>query len=348
MTELLANPLYAALAVLLGGAALVAGGESLVRGATKIALGLRVSPLVVGLTVVALCTSAPEMAVSFSAVLKEDPTVADVALGNVVGSNICNILLILGVCALIKPLKSSEAIVKRDFPVCALLSFATLVAAQSFRRDDGSFLLPQWFGIALLATFIVYEIATVKQARREENSKFADSVEFSTLEKESARNLVETAKATTRVNWFLAIAQVLFGLAALVVGAQGFVDGSVSIARALHVSELIIGLTLVALGTSLPELTVSIVATVRNQVDVAMGNVVGSNICNLALILGGSVALLPGGMTIQRHSAFVDLPVMLATTVVAAWFCLTDRKLSRMEGAVLVAGQIAYAAYLVL
>ena len=341
MEEILTNPFMASLAVLIGGLALVAGGELLVRGATKIALGLRVPPLIVGLTIVALCTSAPEMAVSFSSVLRGDPSVADVALGNVVGSNICNILLILGVCAIIRPLASPEAIVKRDAPVNVVLALVTLVVVFLTRNPAGGFALPRSFGFALLLAFVVYEIVLIRQARREQAAQNGDVAEKTDPTSNDNSN-------TVRVNWLLAIVQTLLGLLLLIVGARGFVDGAVSIARTLHVSELVIGLTLVAIGTSLPELTVSAVATFRNQVDVALGNVIGSNVCNLMLVLGGTLALSPGDMPVQNQSAYVDLPVMLAASAIAAWFCLTGRKLERWEGALLLAGEIGYAAYLVL
>lgn len=168
LEEYLQNPWLASLAVVLGGAALIAGGEALVRGASKIALGLKISPLIVGLTIVALCTSAPEMAVSLSAALGSDPAGADVALGNVVGSNICNVLLILGICALIKPLSTSTTLVKRDFPLVSLFSLATLAAVFVARQEDGSFRLPQLFGFLLLAAFVVYEIVAIRQARRDD------------------------------------------------------------------------------------------------------------------------------------------------------------------------------------
>ena len=147
--------------------------------------------------------------------------------------------------------------------------------------------------------------------------------------------------------WLVALCQLVFGLAFLVAGAQGFVGGAVSIARMIGVSELVIGLTLVAVGTSLPELTVSVIATLRGQVDVAMGNVVGSNLCNLLLILGGTLSLLPQGISVQRQSAFVALPVMAASAILVAWFAFTGRKVERWEGACLLAGQIGYAVYLV-
>lgn len=334
LEEYLQNPWLASLAVVLGGGALIAGGEALVRGASKIALGLKISPLIVGLTIVALCTSAPEMAVSLSAALGSDPSGADVALGNVVGSNVCNVLLILGICALVKPLSTSTTLVKRDFPLAALFSLATLAAVFVARQDDGSFHLPQIYGFLLLAAFVVYEIVAIRQARRDPDAQNADVAEQS-QEKKNAKY------------WLVALCQLVFGLVFLVAGAQGFVGGAVSIARMIGVSELVIGLTLVAVGTSLPELTVSVIATLRGEVDVAMGNVVGSNLCNLLLILGGTLSLLPQGIAVQRQSAFVDLPVMAASAILVAWFAFTGRKVERWEGACLLAGQIGYAVYLV-
>lgn len=351
MYEFLSNPFFAGLVMLGGGVALVVGGEALVRGATKMALALRISPLVVGLTVVALCTSAPEMAVSFSSALRGEVGAADVAFGNVVGSNICNILLILGVCAIIRPLSSSESVVRRDFPVAILLSLATLVVPIFFHNNVGANALPQWFGFCLLASFIIYEVVVVRAARREENAKYAADVVsvaapiVANASDDSAEERKNQSKGMQV--WFIAVCQILVGLALLILGARGFVDGASALARSFGVSELVIGLTLVALGTSLPELTVSAVATYRNQVDVALGNVIGSNVCNLVLVLGGTIALLPSGMAVQRQSLYVDLPMMLGAAIVAGWFCLTGRKLARWEGAVLLAAQLGYAVYLV-
>lgn len=352
MAEILSNPWLAGIVMLVGGIALVGGGEALVRGASKIALGLRISPLVVGLTVVALCTSAPEMAVSFSSALRGGPGVADVAFGNVVGSNICNILLILGVCALIRPLSSSENIVRRDFPVAVLLSLATFLVPLCCRNDAGNSALPQWYGFILLAAFVGYEVVVVRAARREENAKYAAQAARTAAPTPEMTAALDAGNANLKtavgaVGWVVALLQIIVGLALLVVGARGFVDGASALARSFGVSELVIGLTLVALGTSLPELTVSAVATYRNQVDVALGNVIGSNVCNLVLVLGGTLALLPRGMAIQPQSLYVDLPVMLGAAIVAAWFCLTGRKLDRWEGALLLAAQFGYAFYLV-
>jgi len=331
--------------VILGAAALVAGGEALVRGAKKIAEKMRISPLVVGLTVVACCTSAPEMAVSFSAALQatpENPGVADVALGNVVGSNICNVFLILGVCALIKPLSASRQMVRRENPIMIAVSLATLVLAALCVRPDGAHCLPRWSGAMLLAGFVLYEWWTVRQAKRDETAASDDNSQETVPSGEPTAAQTRSAA----LEWAVAFGSVALGLALLVVGAKFFVGGAVTIARTIGVSELAIGLTLVALGTSLPELTVSAIATLRGETDVALGNVVGSNICNILLILGGTVLLVPGGLGIAAQSLYVDLPIMLGAAALCGWFCFTGFKIQRWEGAVFVVAQVAYSVYL--
>lgn len=332
--------------VILGAAALVAGGEALVRGAKKIAEKMRISPLVVGLTIVACCTSAPEMAVSFSAALQatpENPGVADVALGNVVGSNICNVFLILGVCALIRPLSASRQMVRRENPIMIVVSLATLLLAALCVRPDGAHCLPRWSGAILLAGFVFYEVWTVRQAKRDEAAATGEK----SAETDAPESEPTTAQTrSTAVEWIVALGAVALGLALLVVGAKFFVGGAVTIARTIGVSELAIGLTLVAIGTSLPELTVSLIATLRGEADVAVGNVVGSNICNILLILGGTVLLVPGGIGIAAQSLYVDLPIMLGAAALCGWFCFTGHKIQRWEGAVFVAAQLAYSVYL--
>ncbi|MBP3529750.1 MAG: calcium/sodium antiporter [Thermoguttaceae bacterium] len=331
--------------VVLGAAALVAGGEALVRGAKKIAEKMRISPLVVGLTIVACCTSAPEMAVSFSAALQatpENPGVADVALGNVVGSNICNVFLILGVCALIRPLSASRQMVRRENPIMIAVCLLAFTLAAFCVRPDGAHCLPRWSGALLLAGFVFYEVWTVRQAKRDEAAANGETSQ------ETATSVEPTAAQTrsAALDWIFALGAVAFGLALLVVGAKFFVGGAVTIARAVGVSELVIGLTLVALGTSLPELTVSAIATLRGETDVALGNVVGSNVCNILLILGGTVLLVSGGIGISAQSLYVDLPIMLGAALLCGWFCFTGHKIQRWEGAVFVAAQIAYSVYL--
>ena len=193
----------------------------------------------------------------------------------------------------------------------------------------------------MLGLFVLYEWLTVRQAKRDEAASGETSTETATS--------VEPTAAQTRsaaLEWICALGAVALGLALLVVGAKFFVGGAVTIARTVGVSELAIGLTLVALGTSLPELTVSAIATLRGETDVAVGNVVGSNICNILLILGGTVLLVPGGMGISAQSLYVDMPIMVGAAALCGWFCFTGFKIQRWEGAVFVAAQIAYSVYL--
>lgn len=340
--ELLTSIFY----VVLGAAALVAGGEALVRGAKKIAEKMRISPLVVGLTIVACCTSAPEMAVSFSAALQaspENPGAADVALGNVVGSNICNVFLILGLCAVVRPLSASRQMIRRENPIMIVVSLATLLLAAFCVRPDGAHCLPRWSGAILLAGFVWYEWWTVRQASREQATANGEK-SAETDVSESEPTTAQTRSAA--LEWAVALGAIALGLALLVVGAKFFVGGAVTIARTIGVSELAIGLTLVAIGTSLPELTVSLIATLRGDADVAVGNVVGSNICNILLILGGTVLLVSGGIGISPQSLYVDLPIMLGAAALCGWFCYTGHKIQRWEGAVFLAAQIAYSVYL--
>ncbi|MCF0234402.1 MAG: sodium:calcium antiporter, partial [Thermoguttaceae bacterium] len=226
---------------------------------------------------------------------------------------------------------------RREFPVVVGASLAVWALAffAGSQISGGGRVLPQWVGFVLLAAFAVYEFWTVYAAKKGSDPAPTESADVAAPEKSSAWRI------------FFALAQIVVGLALLVFGSKLFVGGAVSIARAMNVSELVIGLTLVAIGTSLPELTVSIIATLRGETGVAFGNVAGSNVCNLLLVLGGTVALLPGGLAVQRQSLVVDMPIMIAAAALAWYFCATDRKLERWEGAALVAAQFAYAGYLV-
>ncbi|MFN3597517.1 MAG: calcium/sodium antiporter [Rubricoccaceae bacterium] len=306
----------------LGLGLLVAGAEALVRGASRLAAALGVSPLVIGLTVVAFGTSAPELAVSAGAALAGQ---GGLALGNVVGSNIFNVLLILGVSALIVPLVVSADLVRRDVPLMIALSAATLALARDgvLSRLDGALLLTG------LATYVGYLLAA---ARRERAPASMDA---------PARSRGVRGALTDG-------ALVLVGLGALVVGARWLVAGAVAFAEALGVSETVIGLTIVAAGTSLPEVVTSVVASVRGARDIAVGNVVGSNLFNLMGVLGLAGVLAPDGVTVAEGVLTFDLPVMLAVAVACLPVFFTGGTISRGEGAVLLGYYVAYTAYAVL
>ncbi len=260
----------------LGLVALVVGAELLVRGASRLAVSFGVSPLVVGLTVVAFGTSAPEMAVSVGSALAGN---ADLALGNVVGSNICNVLLILGIAALITPLLVNEQIIRQEIPIMIGASALLVVMAL-----DGNIGLVE--SIALFALVIIYTVFLVVQSRR---ASKAVQDEFET----------EIPTSTWDRHWAVQVALIAVGLVLLVVGAGWLVDAAVAFARAFGVSDLVIGLTVVAVGTSMPEIATSIIAAIRGQRDIAVGNVVGSNVFNILAVLGAAGIASGAGLPVS-------------------------------------------------
>ena len=318
------NLLYGALGV----AALYYGAEFLVKGGVNIARKLHISPLVIGLTLVAFATSAPELVVSVNAALTGNP---DISLGNVVGSNICNIALILGLCAAIAPVKVDRQLFRVDVPVMLLAAVLLVV----FYLATGG--IGRVFAAVFLAVFTVYMAWNVRQARR--NEKLEPEVV-----KEAEDAIVQSA-GQKELHWLLAVLLVAAGLALLVGGAKLFLTGSVFFARLMNVSDAVIGLTVVAVGTSLPELATSIVAAVKGENDIAVGNVVGSNIFNVLLILGVAPLITP---LENATLSVVDMWVMLFCSVILLPFMRTGWKLSRPEGVFLLLTYIAYTAWLII
>ncbi|WP_306368052.1 calcium/sodium antiporter [Nocardiopsis sp. CC223A] len=318
------------LALLAGFVLLVAGGESLVRGAGSLARTLGMSSLVVGLTVVSFTTSAPELAVSTDAALSGH---AGLAVGNVVGSNIANILLVLGASALFVPLLVNSQVVRADIPVMVVLSVVALLMAL-----DGNLSLVD--GGLLFAALVVYVAVTVIASRRraaggpEPEREAADG---------DAPAPVSRARSVVRD-----LVLVVVGTALLVAGARLLVYGASAIAASLGVSDLLIGLTVVAVGTSLPELVTCVVAVVRGERDMAVGNIVGSNVFNLGAVLGLTAMVAPGGIDVAASALRFDLPIMVAVALVLLPIALTGSDVSRWEGALLVGFYVAYIAYLVL
>ena len=319
--------MFTPLTLLLAGLVLLTGGaEALVRGAARVASVLGVSPLVIGLTVVAFGTSAPEMAVSVKAALADR---ADLALGNVVGSNIFNVLFILGVSAAITPLAVHRQLLRFDLWVMFAASGLMLVLGLDGRisRVDGA---------ALFAGIVVYVVWCVRAGRRE-NARIDNGFPSETGPVRGAQPAA------------LAVSLVLIaaGLALLVLGARWLVDGAVGFATALGVSELTIGLTIVAAGTSLPEAATSVVAAIRGQRDIAIGNVVGSNIFNILAVLGASAAIADSGVRVSPEALRFDIPVMLLAAALCLPIFYTARRVDRWEGWLFLAGYVAYAVYLV-
>ena len=297
---------------------LTGGADVLVSGATLLAKRVGVSALVIGLTIVALGTSAPEMAVSLSASLTGR---TDIAIGNVVGSNISNIGLALGLSAIVRPLAVQIRLVRFEVPLLFGISLLTYLLALT-----GVF--PRWVGFLFLAGFFAYIILLYRWSLKE---KPEIEAEFSDMERRKGGILQNAGK-------------VVFGLACLGGGGTLLVDGAVGIARWAGLSELVIGLTVVAVGTSLPEIVTSIIAVLRKHVDIAIGNVLGSNIFNILGVLGATAAAHP--LDVQRELLVRDFPVMLLLTALLFPFLKIGLVLKRWEGFVLFLLYIVYLAIL--
>ncbi len=309
----------------LGLVTLVIGAEGLVRGASRLAVSFGVSPLVVGLTVVAFGTSAPEMAVSVGSALNGNP---DLAIGNVVGSNIANVLLILGISAIIAPLLVAEQIIRQEIPI--MIGASALLVVMALDGD-----LSRLEAAALFALVVGYTVFLVVQSRR---ASKAVQDEFET----------EIPVSAWDRHWSVQLLLVVAGLAMLVVGAGWLVDAAVSFARAFGVSDLVIGLTIVAVGTSMPEIATSIVAAMRGQRDIAVGNVVGSNVFNIFAVLGVTGMVSAGGLPVSETARNFDLWVMLAVAFACLPILITGREIARWEGALFLGYYAAYTTWLVL
>lgn len=306
---------------------LTVGADVLVRGAARLALSLGISPLVVGLTVVAFGTSAPEMAVSAGASLNGAP---DLAIGNVVGSNIANVLLILGISALITPLFVAEQVIRQEIPIMIGASLLLVVLA-----------LDGWIGrgeaVLLLFLVIAYTVFLVRQSRqasRATQAEFADEM--------------PDVRSKWDAHWSVQVLLIVAGLAMLVLGADWLVDAAVAVARAFGVSDLVIGLTVVAVGTSMPEIATSLVAACKGEKDIAVGNVVGSNVFNILAVLGVAGLASQQGLPVSEVARHFDLWVMLAVAFACLPIAITGREIARWEGAVFLLYYLAYTAYLVL
>lgn len=293
---------------------LTVGARTMIHGSGALALRLGLTPLVIGLTVLAYGTSAPELVVSAEAAWQQR---GGIALGNVIGSNVCNIALILGLCALLRPIPSNGKILTREVPVLIGVSGLTLLLLldRELGRIDG---------VILLSVLAGYTWFVVRDARREAGA-------------------VPAADAPRPHSLVPALMFTLGGLALLLVGADLLVEGAVQFSRAWGWSELLIGITVIAVGTSLPELALSFAATIRNEADVALGNVVGSCIFNLLGILGIAGVVRPVSVP-ELHRA--DLAVMAVTALALVPLLRGNRRITRLDGALLLLGYTAYAVWM--
>lgn len=299
--------------LIVGFVLLVKGADFFVDGASSIAGKLKVPALIIGLTIVSMGTSLPEAAVSVSASLKGSN---DISLGNVVGSNIFNLLMVVGISSIIMPIMTDKAVLKRDMPVNCGLTVVLLLMLL-----DGK--LSRIDAIILLVLFAAYMFLLFKNAKNDPTEE----------------------EAPKQYSWFKSILLSVIGVAAIIGGGQLVVNSATSIAKSLNMSDTLIGLTIVAIGTSLPELVTSIVAARKNEPGIAMGNAVGSCIFNILFILGltGAIRDITASGTF-----FIDTAILIGITVMMFVFAFTKRKTGRLEGAVCVLVYVAYTAYIIM
>jgi cation:H+ antiporter len=313
-----------------GLALLVVGAELVVRGASRLAVSLGVTPLVIGLTIVAVGTSAPELAVGIAASLQGSGALA---VGNIAGTNILNILFILNLSVLVRPLPINLQIFRLELPV--MIAAAVLLMALAW---DG--VLTRFDGGVLFGVAVLYTVALIRMSRGE-----SQAVQEEFREKYGADAAMRRQVARTRARNAVLLAA---GLGFSVLGADWLVDGAVDIARALGISEAMIGLTIVAIGTSAPELVTTVVGTLKDERDVAVGNLLGSSIYNILVILGLTCLAAPGGVPVERQLRCVDIPLMTGVVLGAVPVFWTGRRVSRLEGGLGIAIYLTYLLSLVL
>ena len=306
---------------------LIFGAEWLVRGASRLAARVGISPLVIGLTVVAFGTSSPEMAVSVQSSLSGQ---ADIAVGNVVGSNIFNVLFILGLSAIIAPLIVQQQLIRLDVPLMIGLSIIFYLMSL-----DGA--IGRFEGLLLFAGIIAYTVFLIRQSRKETKA----------VEDEYAQEYADKNETGWKP-WVINLGLVLIGLALLVQGSNWLVGSAISIARSLGLSELIIGLTIIAAGTSMPEVATSVMAAIKGERDIAVGNVVGSNIFNILSVLGLTALVAPEGVPVSQAAEAFDIPVMVAVALMTLPIFFTNNLIERWEGGLFLFYYVAYTTYLIL
>lgn len=316
------------LLVLVGLLALVGGAELVVRYGSLLATRLGISPMMVGLTVVSIGTNGPELAVGIAAAWHDNGALA---VGNVAGTNVANVLLVLGLSALLAPMALGHRTLRVDLPVMVAASLALVVLG-------GNGILSRFEGLVLTLAAIAYTLVIIHIARRQ-------NLEV----KEAASGGYGAAMKTPspgRIS--LDLAAVAFGIGIIVLGSDWLVEGAVGLSRILGVSEAFIGLTIVAIGTSMPELATAVVGTLRNERDIVIGNAIGSCVYNILLVLGASALIPPDGIELTAELSFVDIPVMAAVALVCVPVFVSGRRIGRREGAAFILAYIAYLTYLVL
>ena len=318
--------------LIVGFYALIKGADMFVDGSSAVAKRFKVPGAIIGLTIVAMGTSAPELAVSVTSALKGSN---ELAISNVLGSNLFNILVVLGVCALFHPVPVDSTILKRDFPINIFATLAMLFAApvgikaimaaglENVKMSDKVYDLGRIFGIGMLILFIIYMVVLVMAARKNPTGS----------EEEDAGEPMPMGKT---------IFSIVFGAILIVSGGEAVVESAKNIAFSLGMSETLVGLTIVAMGTSLPELVTSMVAAKKGEVDMAVGNVIGSSIFNIMLILGVSCTILPVGV---NFASMCDIFILLAVVIICFIYCLFGKKIGRVRGITMLLMYIGYVVF---
>lgn len=313
---------------LTGLACLILGANLLVRGASRLGLALGISPLVVGLTIVAFGTSSPEMAVSIKAALSNHP---DIIIGTCVGSSIFNILFILGLSSLISPLVVSQQLIWYEVPIMIGAHLLLLVLSLNGTID-------RWDALILFTCIVIYTLYAIRMGRKE-SKKIADEYKRALPKKIAAIKLLPILGQS---------ASVIVGLALCVMGAGWLLDSTIALARSFGISELVIAMTIVSAGTSFPEVATSVVAAIRGEKDIAIGNVVGSNIFNILGIIGAAGLLAPDGIIVAPSALRFDLPIAIAACIACLPIFFSGHKITRWEGILFLVYYITFVAYLIL
>lgn len=330
---LAASPVMPYIILILGFVLLIKGADLFVDGCVGVAKLFSIPSVIIGLTIVAFGTSAPEAAVSITSALKGANAMA---VSNVLGSNIFNLLIVIGVCSVIKPVKVTRDIIKRDYPISIIITILLLFLSTDFfthGMNAGSLGLPS--GLILLVLFFAYIIILINNTLRSRKNSDENEIED---EEEKPLSVPKC------------IIYILLGICGIAFGGDFVVDSATNIATTFHISETLIGLTIVALGTSLPELVTSIVAAHKGENDLALGNVVGSNIFNILMVLGMSATVCPINLAGISNPIFTiyDTLILLGVTVVVYVFVLIKNNINRLEGSIMVLMYSSYLAYIIL
>lgn len=309
--------------LIIGGLALlILGGEILIKSSTNLASRLGMKPIVIGLTIIAMGTSAPEIIINLSSISEGH---SSLALGNILGSNIFNILFILGISALITPLIINQKLIKIDIPILIILTITVWIFSLDLNLSFNE-------GIILFILLILFIIFSIKFSKKESPEVIKE---------------YENEFSTPRKSLLLTIIYFCMGLTLLLLGSHYLVNGSVSLARSWGISELIIGITILACGSGTPEVVISVMAARKKEYDIAIGNIIGSCIFNILFVLGTSIIIFPN-QPIPPEALNFDIPIMILTSIICLPICLSDQKVSRIEGLLLLLYFVSYISFIIL